>query len=257
MAEEISGRSDQTRILQLLWGKTDTPKRGPKPKVALSDIVAAAVIIADAEGLEAVSTRRVAEAAGVSAMSFYTHVQSKAELLDLMLDHVSGAGSVPPPEWPQMDWRARMTLVAESLWQHYLTHPWVLQIETHRPVLGPNTMAAYEVALSAVADIGLDEIEMDLAITSLANYVTGAVRNAARAQTVKELTGMSDDQWWHAVAPFFETLDYSAYPLSARVGSIAGETYGLGDPGRAFRFGLDRLLDGMELMIARKVSTRK
>lgn len=255
MTEEISGRSDLTRILQLMWGKTDGPRRGPKPRVKLSDIVAAAVALADAEGLDAVSTRRVAEAVGISAMSFYTHVGSKAELLDLMLDHISGAGSSAPSDWSEMGWRKRMTLVADALWHHYLQHPWVLQIETHRPVLGPNTMAAYEVALSAVDGVGLDEIEMDLTITALANYVTGSVRNAARAQTVKDLTGMSDDEWWYAIAPFFETLDFTPYPISSRVGPVTGETYGLGDPERAYRFGLERFLDGMELMIARKRST--
>lgn len=252
MADEISGRSDVARVLQLLWGKTESPRRGPKPRASLEQIVAAAVAIADAEGLDAVSTRRVAEAVGISPMSFYTHVRSKAELLDLMLDHVSGAGTAPPPGWAEMGWRRRLELVAEVLWQHYLVHSWVLQIETHRPVLGPNTMAAYEVALSAVDGIGLDEIEMDLTITALANYVHGAVRNAARAQAVKEETGMSDDEWWYAVAPFFETLDFTPYPVSSRVGPVAGQTYGLGDPERAFRFGLERFLDGLAALIARR-----
>jgi len=252
MADDIAGRGDLTRILQLLWGKTDAPRRGPKPKVSLKEIVAAAVAIADTDGLDAVSTRRVAEAVGISPMSFYTHVPGKAELLDLMVDHISGPGTEAPPGWESMGWRQRLAVIAKALWTHYLAHPWALQVETHRPVLGPNIMASYEVALSAVEGIGLSDIEMDLTITALANYVHGAVGSAARAQTVREQTGMSDDEWWYAIAPFFEHLDFSAYPISSRVGSAAGETYGLGDPDRAFLFGLERFLDGVEVMLARK-----
>jgi hypothetical protein len=157
------------------------------------------------------------------------------------LEHLLGA-----------DWRARVMFVAETLWRHYLRHPWVLDLATHRPVLGPNTVAAYEFALSAVDGLGLTEIEMDMTVTMLANYVHGAVRDAARRQMVDEATGMSDDEWWRRIEPFLGTLDYSPYPVSSRVGPVAGETYGAGDPQRAFRFGLDRLLDGLALFIEGK-----
>jgi len=252
MTSEISGRGDPVKLLELMWGKEGQKRRGPKPKVALAEIVGAAVAIADSEGLDAVSTRRVAEAVGISPMSFYTYVPSKAELLDLMLDHVAEPGRAAPPDWADMDWRARMTVIAEAMWAFYLQHPWVLQFQTHRPVLGPNTLASYEVALSAVDGIGLDEIEMDLSITALMDFVVGAVRNAARQKFVFEATGMSDDDWWYSILPFVETIDYSPYPISERVGTITGEEYGPGDPERVFRFGLERFLDGMAIMIARK-----
>ncbi|WP_332716799.1 TetR/AcrR family transcriptional regulator [Pelagibacterium mangrovi] len=252
MSRDIAGRGDPVKLLELMWGKDKGGRRGPKPKIGLEQIVAAAVKIADAEGIEAVSTRKVAEAVGISPMSFYTHVPSKAELHDLMLDHVATPGKAAPPDWDKMGWRARMTVIAEAMWGFYLQHPWVLQFQTHRPVLGPNTMASYEVALSAVEGIGLDEIEMDLSITALFDFVSGAVRNAARQKFVFEATGMSDDEWWHKIEPFLETLDYSPYPISSRVGPITGAEYGAGDPERTFRFGLERFLDGMEMMLARK-----
>ena len=78
MSKEITGRGDPVKTLELLWGGNRAPRRGPKPKVALADIVSAAIRIADAEGLDAVSTRRVAEEVGISPMSFYTHVPGKA-----------------------------------------------------------------------------------------------------------------------------------------------------------------------------------
>jgi AcrR family transcriptional regulator len=252
MSQDIAGRGDPLISLQLLWGKTKPQKRGPKAKGSVRELVKAAVAIADAEGIEAVSTRRVADAVGISSMSFYTHIPSKAELLDLMLDEVMGTDRELPASWKKRPWRERLTWVAEGLWRFYLEHPWVLQLATHRPALGPNTLAAYEMALSAVDGLGLDEIEMDLTITSVSNYVMGAVRDAARARMVKELTGISDEEWWHRIAPFLETVDFTPYPVSSRVGPIVGAAYGVGDPERAFKFGLQRILDGLEILIASK-----
>lgn len=255
MAEEIAGRGDPIRTLELLWGKAPAPRRGPKSKVGVADLVAAAVAIADAEGIDAVSTRRVADAVGISPMSFYTHIPDKAVLLDLMLDAVARAEGDAPPVIQVFDpaqWRANVTFLAREFRAHYLRHPWVLQISTHRPALGPNTLRAYETFLSALDGIGLDEVEIDMSVTMFANYVYGAVRDVARARMVKEQTGMSDDEWWYRIAPFLETIDFSPYPVASRVGPVVGELYGLGDPDRAFDFGLGVLLDGLERLVASK-----
>lgn len=257
MTEEISGRGDPLKILELLWREPEAPKRGPRRKVTLRELVLAAIAIADAEGLAAVSTRRVAEAVGISAMSFYTHIPGKAELLDLMLDQIAEGGTQPPPGWIDTGWRARLELIATTMWDFYLRHPWVAQAQTHRPVLGPNTLAAYEVALGAVDGLGLEPVEMDLTITSLMNYVRGAVRDAARERQVLNETGMSDEQWWRRIEPFLETIDYTPYPVSARVGPIVGEIYGVGDPERAFRFGLARFLDGLALVIEPRLARQR
>jgi AcrR family transcriptional regulator len=270
MADDIAGRGDPIRTLQLMWGKAPASSRGPKARVSVGDLVAAAVRIADAEGLEAVSTRRVAEAVGISAMSFYTHIPDKAVLLDLMLDAVadpSGEGEAVPsatagepaggpgaPPFAPQNWRENVTFVARAFRSFYLRHPWVLQLATHRPVMGPNTLRAYEYFLSAFDGLGLSEVEMDMSVTLVANYVHGAVRDLARSSMVKAATGLSDDEWWLRIAPFLETLDFSPYPVVNRVGPVVGEEYGLGDPERAFEFGLDRILDGLALLIARKAN---
>jgi AcrR family transcriptional regulator len=253
MSEEIAGRGDPLKVLHLLWGRDEGGRRGPKPKANLHDIIAAAIAIADTEGLAAVSTRRVAEAVGISPMSFYTYIPGKAELLDLMLD----AAAVDPegkqaPAFNPHAWRDNLTWVARSYRDHFLRHPWLLELYTHRPVLGPNTLLGYEVALSAVDGLGLDEIEMDMCVTLMANYVYGAVRDVARSRRVKELTGLTDDEWWTTIEPFLETIDFSSYPVSSRIGPVVGEEYGLGDPDRAFAFGLERILDGIGLLITRK-----
>lgn len=253
MAEDISGKGDPLRSLQLLWGKAAPGKRGPKSKISLADLVKAAIEIADREGMDAVSTRRVAEAVGISTMSFYTHIPNKSVLIDLMLDAISGGpDGATLPTFETARWRENLSMVARAYRDFYLQHPWALQVATHRPVLGPNTMRSYEAILSAVDGIGLDEVEMDMTVSLITSYVFGAVRDVARAAQVKQQTGMSDDEWWYAIAPFLQTVDYTPYPVASRVGPVVGELYGLGDPEMAFAFGLERLLDGIEVLIDRK-----
>ena len=249
MSDDISGRGDPLKSLKLLWEGNEPPKRGPRPKVDLMALVRAASEIADAEGLGAVSTRRVAEKVGISPMSFYTYIPGKAELLDLMLDTVSGIEIGEVPQFDPQGWRANLTLMATGLRDYYLRHPWVLDLATHRPVLGPGTMSAYEFALRAVDGLGLTPIEMDLVVTTISAFAIGAARPQAQARKVREATGLSDDQWWHTIEPYLSTRDFSPYTVANRIGPIVGELYGLGDPDMAFKFGIERLLDGFAVLI--------
>ena len=90
MSKEFTGGGDFRRSLELLWGWQEPGRRGPKQRLSTDEVVAAAIAIADSEGLAALSMRRVSEAMGVSPMALYTYVPSKAELVDL---HVRpGAG---------------------------------------------------------------------------------------------------------------------------------------------------------------------
>jgi AcrR family transcriptional regulator len=253
MNDDIAGRGDPLKSLKLLWEGTAKPKRGPRPKVELRTLVLAAIEIADAEGLGGVSTRRVAEKVGISPMSFYTYIPGKAELLDLMLDTVSGAEIGDVPEFDPKEWRANIMLMAMGLRDFYLRHPWVIDLATHRPVLGPGTMAAYEFALRVVDGLGLTPVEMDLMVTQIGAYAIGAARPQAQAKKVREATGLSDTKWWETIEPYLQTVDYSPYPVANRIGPIVGELYGLGDPDMAFKFGIERLLDGFAVLIERKV----
>ena len=253
MSDEIAGRGDPLKSLKLLWEGNEPPKRGPRPKVSLDALVTAAIEIADAEGLAGVSTRRVAEKVGISPMSFYTYIPGKAELLDLMLDTVSGKEIDVVPQFDPKEWRANLTIMAMGLREFYLRHPWVLDLTAHRPVLGPGTMRSYEFALSAVDGLGLTPIEMDLVVTMIGAYCHGAARPEAQARKLREATGLTDDQWWHTIEPYLKTVDYSPYPVAQRIGPIVGELYGLGDPDMAFKFGVERMLDGFAVLIEGKL----
>jgi AcrR family transcriptional regulator len=150
-------------------------RRGPKPKLSVDQITRVAIGLADAEGLAAVSMRRVGDLLGASGMSLYTYLPGKAELLDLMVDTVYA--EVVTPDDEQAGWRARLEAVARRNWDLYLRHPWLLQVAPNRPVTGPHTMTKYEHELRAVAGSGLTDAETDLVIGVLTNYVHGSVRS--------------------------------------------------------------------------------
>jgi AcrR family transcriptional regulator len=193
--------------------------------------------------------RRLAEELGVTAMSLYTYVPGKAELLDLMLDAVYGE-TARPADVPG-GWRARLALIARENWALYHRHPWMLQVATSRPVLGPNLVAKYDYELSAVDGLGLTDVEMDMTIALLGDFVHGAVRAAINAAQAEQQTGVSEQEWWEAYAPLLEKVfDADRYPTATRVGAAAGEEFQAASaPERTFEFGLERLLDGMATLI--------
>jgi AcrR family transcriptional regulator len=215
-------------------------------------VVAAATRLADAEGLEAVTMRRVAQALGVVAMTLYTYVPGKAELLDLMLD--AAYTRMARAHVSRRPWRERLTRIAEENMALFEAHPWAAAISTIRPPLGPGLMAKYEHELSALEGLGLDDIEMDACLTYLLSFVQACARAAADRGTVKRDTTMDEEQWWAASAPLLARLvDGNAYPIATRVGTAAGTAHGSAySPDHAYDFGLQRLLDGLAALIDRR-----
>ncbi|GAA4718067.1 TetR/AcrR family transcriptional regulator [Phytohabitans rumicis] len=250
MTTEYTGGGDPKRSMELLWGIQERSRRGPKPRLSVDQITAAAIGLADRDGLAALSMRKVADRLGVTAMSLYTYVPGKAELLDLMLDRVCGE-TAKPDEVPG-GWRARLELVARENWALYLRHPWLLHVATNRPVLGPNLIAKYDYELRAVDGTGLGAVETDMVVTLVSDYIHGAVRGALAAAEVRRRTGKTDDEWWSEYAPLLEQVfDAERYPTAARIGGEAGAEYqAASDPARAFEFGLARLLDGVAALIS-------
>jgi AcrR family transcriptional regulator len=244
---EYSGTGDPKRSMELLWGLQEPRRRGPKPRLRIDQVVRAAIELADAEGLDAVSMRRIADAVGVAPMTLYSYVPGKSELLDLMLDTVVGETARPPIT----DWREGLAGIAKENWDLYHRHPWILQIAAYRPPMGPNIIAKYEYELSAVEGIGLSDVEMDSVVSAVLGYVAGAARGSVEAAQAEQRTGISDADWWAANAPLLDQVfDGEKYPIAARVGAAAGEEYGAAySPDHGFRFGVDRLLDGVQMLI--------
>jgi AcrR family transcriptional regulator len=244
-----SGSGDPRRTIELLWG-VRRRRRGPRPSLSGEQVVAKAIELADREGLGGLSMRRLADELGITAMSLYGYVPGKAELLDVMADRAYG--EITSRGDPAAPWRARLAALAQQHWALLLSHPWLLHIAASRPLLGPSVTALYDAELSAVDGLGLADTDMDLIASLLDDYVRGAARTAADAADAQARTGMSDQQWWEAYGPLLgEVLDPARYPTAVRVGSAAGAEYGAAhDPARSFRFGLQRIIDGIDAFIS-------
>jgi AcrR family transcriptional regulator len=193
--------------------------------------------------------RHVAERLGVAAMSLYTYVPGKAELLDLMVDAVGG--ETARPGRVAGGWRDRLEQVARENWALYRRHPWLVHMAFSRPALGPNMLAKYDYELGAIEGVGLTDVEMDSVLTLVLGHVTGAARGLVDAQEAERRTGMTDLQWWEAHAPLLEKVfDAERHPTAARVGAAAGAAHEAAyDPEYAFEFGLRRVLDGVGVLI--------
>ncbi len=253
MAEtDTSGSGDPARTIATLWGTRQLPRRGPKHTLTTARVVAAAIGIADGDqDLAALSMRRVAESLGVGTMSLYTYVASRDDLVEAMLDKVYGEAVELLGERGDVTWEEGLRQVARVNWDLCMRHPWVLQVFTGRPPLGPHTIAKYERELSVLEGIGLTDVEMDAVITLVHTHVEGVARRRIEADRAVRRTGMTDEQWWRAVGPLVaEVFDPTRFPIAARVGEAAGQAHQAAhNPEHAYAFGLDRLVQGVAALV--------
>ncbi|MEU1553836.1 TetR/AcrR family transcriptional regulator [Streptomyces scabiei] len=244
---ETSGSGDIVRTQQLLWDTGPRPSRGPKPGLTLDRIVQAAVRVADTEGLHALSMRRVATELGTGTMSLYRYVPGKGELLDLMLDRVQRP-SENPADLGDGGWRSALEALGRATLALYRRHPWLLQVNQSRPVLGPSALDGMEKVLSRIKSMGLTDPELVSAIIAVDSYVVGAARTQLYEQEAEHRTGLTDAEFWQAQAPVLEQLMLSGrYPLLAGLSEDA-----FGAEFDHFEFGLQCVLDGLETLVTRR-----
>lgn len=252
MSLELTGSGDPARSLPLLWRDRlgGRPRRGRRPALSVDAIVATAVELADDAGLGALSMRAIADRLGAGTMSLYTHVPGKAELVDLMVDSVMGELAAPARR--SGGWRAQLEHVARENAALFRRHSWMLEVATLRPPLGPNVIAKYDTELRALDGIGLSDVEMDSVLSLVLSFVHGQARARFESDVIEQRTGQSDEAWWAAQEPLVDELfDAERFSVAARVGTAASEAYqGLWDPDYAFEFGLARVLDGIEALVA-------
>lgn len=252
MPGERSSGGDPARTLALLWRDPPAlPRRGPTRAWDLDAVVRAAVGLADAGGLDTVTMRAVARAVGASPMALYTYVPGKAELLDLMLDATYAA--MPRADTAGQPWPRRVRAVAEENRHLFAEHPWAARITTGRPPLGPGSIGKYEHELAAFDGLGLDDVDRDACLTHLLDFVRATALATQDARATRQDSGMDDAQWWAVAGPQLErVLDPSDYPRAVRVGAAAGAAQdSAANPDHTYRFGLDRVLDGLATLITR------
>ena len=244
------GTSDASlaETIALLWSDHSRPVG--RTGRSINDFVAAATELAQASGLDALSMRAIAERLGVRTMATYNFAPGKAALLALMVDHAYRdvyAGAEPASK----NWRPRLTRVAKTNRELFLAKPWLHAARPARSLMGPHELAKHEIELGALEKIGLTDVEMDQTLAAILNHA--AHTSALESQLLAERrgSGLEDPQWWVEVMPQLERYaDARRFPLTARVGRAAtaardGEFWGE----EAFSFGLERLLDGIEVLI--------
>jgi AcrR family transcriptional regulator len=245
--------TDPDPMLPLLWrspGERPT-RRGPKQRVTIDEVVDAGIEVADADGLFALSMRGLATRLGLGAMSLYTYVPGRDELVVLMVDQVLGRGDRPALP---ADVRRRLEVVAGAALSDYRSHPWLLEVAGLRAWLGPHAAERYEWQLSAVDGLGLDDVEMDQTVALLDGLAATAARAAHDVRAAERRSGLTELQWWEANSEALgEAMAGREFPLGGRVGQAAGELYQAAtDPDRQFRFGLDRAVDGLLVHLGRR-----
>ncbi|NJP99944.1 TetR/AcrR family transcriptional regulator [Streptomyces sp. PLAI1-29] len=240
--------------MELLWGVGERRTRGPRPALSLDRIVTTAVDIADADGLGAVSMRRIAAELGVGAMSLYRYVPGKAELLDLMLDKVNGFDRETAADPVTLGWRALLEQVARGVWDLYGRHPWLVHVDQARPILGPGALSGLDYALAGLASLPLSDRERMNLVVILDGFVTGTARSRVTSEQAEQRTGISDEDFWKAQAPILErVMSSGAYPALA---ALTEDAFSSGWQ-EIFDLGLGQLLDGMEAFITRRERERE
>ena len=238
----LPGTPEGRRSIQLLWDPVaPAPSRGPRPKTSLTEVVSTGIDLADDEGLTALSMRKVANRLGVGAMSLYTYVPGRDELIELMIDRVYADHARPDPA---AGWRARLDQWCRETWRVFLSHPWLLDYNSARLPIGPHVLDMEESLYDALRAGGFSALDT-VALTNLIRWqLLGAARSSISELAEERHTGVSAEAYWESRASFWGTyFDPDRFPNMAAI-HLAG---GFDDPaGWEFDVMLTRLLDGIE-----------
>ncbi len=234
------------------WGLREPRGRGPRPGLSLDRVVDAAIALARTEGLGAVSMARVAATLGVSTMGLYRYVSGKNELLTLMVDSAWGA---PPAQQPAADgWRDGLTRWALALHAAGMRDPWVVTVPISSAPATPGQVAWMDACLAALDGTGLTPGERASVLLLLSGYVRNQVAlgaSLAAAVTTDPDAAELMRSYSRVLARVADPARFPALAAAVAAGAFdddpgESEDEGLG---HEFAFGLDRILDGIEVLI--------
>ena len=269
MAEATPGQATPRPLppgLDLLWGRRERGKRGPRPGLSADAIATAAIRLADAEGLDAVSMARVAAELRVTTMALYRYVANKDELLQLMWNASALGAERLVIEGD--GWRSRLRSWAVIQRDMLDRHPWITQMPMAAPPVGPNSMHFVERGLEAMDETGLPDGMKIRIIGLLASYSLSEARMAADAtRAAKAATAAADAGAGQpgpgpdgagdspGPPPSFEALlrelvDERTYPRLYRLAWQPEPATSMSEH-EEFLFGVDTILDGVQALIDR------
>lgn len=228
-------RADPFTVSELLWRTQGAPVKAERPRLGVDSILASAISLADAEGLDTLSMQRIAGELGYTPMALYRYVPSKAHLIAAMTD--AAYGTPPTPKGRRPSWRAEVESWVIALWRLYERHPWLVRTPTTTAPIGPNALAWTEALLRPLAGAGLAGADLLAAGT----FVSSAVRDLARISG--ELDPAAAADYGRVLA---ERLDPKRFPIMAELTAHATFHGDEGDVAPMVWFGLRRLLDGID-----------
>ncbi|MET8526794.1 TetR/AcrR family transcriptional regulator [Micromonospora sp. NPDC005172] len=252
MGHELPSMADEVPAdLARLWRLSTSARRGRPAELDVDRIVGAAVDLADHEGLDGVTLQKVAQTLGFTKMALYRHVGSKEELLELMADHAYG----PAPRLDADVWRDGVHLWAAAIRARYAEHPWLVEVPVAGPPRGPNAIDWMDAFLRALHDTGLDPRTKAGVLVVVSGYVRNAILQGRQMAEGRSGTGLSqadvERDYGRALAALVHPERFpEAAPMFA-VGAFESEA-GEDPEDQDFVFGLDLILDGVEVAIARR-----
>ena len=223
----------------LVWERPEPPNRPVLAPLSRERIVRAAIQLADADGLDAVSLRKVATALDVGPMRLYGYIANKEELLDLIVDAVHAEIRSSGDSWREV-----LRSHAEATRHAAREHEWLADLLGGRPQLGPHALATGETLAAALHGVGVDAV---MPVVGAVNaYVIGAVRREIAERRAERATGMDEKRWQASLGPYLgRAFATGRFPALAAVVRDAAHL----DADQTFRMGLDFLLDGIEASI--------
>lgn len=244
----MTDRPDEPELprgIALAWGVAANPQRGPKREMSVERIVEAAVELADAEGIGAVSMAAVAGRLGFTPMSLYRYISAKDDLLLLMQEEATG---LPPEEVREAaDWRERLEALFRAQVEIYLRHPWMLALPISGSPITPNSSAWIDAGLEALAETSLSEDERMAVALLVMGHARWYGTVLAGYEEQSRATGLSPEAVSAREGALFDAvITADEYPYLRRA-IDAGVITSPHDP---FQFALARSLDGVAAYVA-------
>ena len=188
--------------MELLWRsevvEPAPSSPGPKPRLEIDDVVAAAIAVADANPSVGLSMRVVAEQLGVTAMALYGYVPNKGSLVALAYDAIHAEMSAHEPG--DGDWREQAIAWAEDLVALFVRHAWALRVSYARPVLGPNEQRVLESLVGALRTTDQDPDRLRRVVGLLFYAVRGTALTIAEGREAEEASGVTEGDWWRTTS---------------------------------------------------------
>lgn len=236
------------QVFSSVWARPEK-SRNARPTLSREQIVAESIKLLDAEGVDALSMRKLGQALNAGATSLYRHVANKDQLLELVVDEIYGELRVPTLEDPAK-WREAVRALANEMRAMILRHPWIAPILglVGSTYLGPNVTRLTDEMLGLLEDAGFSLEEGNSAVKALFAYVIGWTMSEATWLLALARSGQSEEEWLQQIRPAMERA-MESHPRLAKLYKTQREAHpalaAADTPKGEFGYGLDRFLDGL------------